>query len=161
MRHAAENGYSVNAWEQLHVCECGHDIRIRQIESLHVAIRNASAHETHDQFTGVMLILLDTWVFSSSVAWQRCEVVPNVIGPTSTTCERVVHHPAVVHYYLFCVFPSLIYNKCSLPALRHNYSLPPYLREPINLTTSNVHYIRFLFHCMGDYVHSQSITRQF
>ena len=40
------------------MCGCGHGygIRIRQIESLHVAIRNASAHEMHDQFTGVMLI---------------------------------------------------------------------------------------------------------
>ena len=42
------------------MCERGHGyairIRIRQIESLHVAIRNASAHKTHDQFTGVMLI---------------------------------------------------------------------------------------------------------
>ena len=44
------------------MCGFGHGygirirIRIRQIESLHVAIRNASAHETHDQFTGVMLI---------------------------------------------------------------------------------------------------------
>ena len=69
---------------------------------------------------------VDTWGFSSSVAWQSFEVVPNVIGPTSTTCERVVHHPAVVHYYVFCVFPSIIYNTCSLPALRHSYSsLPP------------------------------------
>ena len=34
----------------------GYGIRIRKIESLHVAIRNASAHKTHDQFTGVMLI---------------------------------------------------------------------------------------------------------
>ena len=73
-----------------------------------VAIRNASAHETHDQFTGVMLI---HGVFSSSVAWQRFEVVPNVIGPTSTTCERVVHQPAVVNYYVFCVFPSIVYNR--------------------------------------------------
>ena len=42
------------------MCGCGHGygirIRIRQIESLHVAIRNASAHKTRDQFTGVMLI---------------------------------------------------------------------------------------------------------
>ena len=68
---------------------------------------------------------VDTWGFSSSVAWQRFEVVPNVIGPTSSTCERVVHQPAVVHYYVFCVFPSILYNKCSLPALHHNYSLPP------------------------------------
>ena len=37
------------------------------------------------------------WVLASSVAWQSFEVVPNVIGPTSTTCERLVHHPAVVH----------------------------------------------------------------
>ena len=52
---------------------------------------------------------VDTWGFSSSVAWQSFdEVVPNVIGPTSTTCERVVHHPAVVHYYVICVFPSII-----------------------------------------------------
>ena len=35
---------------------CGYGIRIRQIESLHVAIPNASAHETHDKFTGVKLI---------------------------------------------------------------------------------------------------------
>ena len=34
-------------------------------------------------------IEVDTLVFSSSVVWQRFEVVPNVIGPTSTTCERV------------------------------------------------------------------------
>ena len=42
------------------MCGCGHGygirIRIRQIESLHVAIRNASAHKTHYQFTGVILI---------------------------------------------------------------------------------------------------------
>ena len=42
------------------MCGCGHGygilIRIRQIESLHVAIRNASAHKKDDQFTGVMLI---------------------------------------------------------------------------------------------------------
>ena len=40
------------------MCGCGHGygILIRQIESLHVAIQNASAHETPDQFTGVMLI---------------------------------------------------------------------------------------------------------
>ena len=92
------------------MCGCGHGygirIRIRQIESLHVAIRNASAHKTHDQFTGVMLI---HGGISSSVAWQSFEVVPNVIGPTSTTCERVVHQPAVVHHYVFCVFPSIIY----------------------------------------------------
>ena len=67
---------------------------------------------------------VDTWGFSSSIAWQSFEVVPNVIGPTWTNCERVVHHPAVVHYFVFSVFPSIIYNKCSLPALRHNYSLP-------------------------------------
>ena len=67
---------------------------------------------------------VDTWGFSSSVAWQSFEVVPNVIGPTSSTCERVVHQPAVVHYYVFSVFPSIIYNKCSLPALHHNYPLP-------------------------------------
>ena len=54
---------------------------------------------------------VDTWVFASSVAWQSFEVVPNVIGPTSTTCERVVHQPGVVHYYVFCVFPSIICNK--------------------------------------------------
>ena len=38
------------------MCGFGYGIRIRQIESLHVAIRNASAHKTHDQFTGMMLI---------------------------------------------------------------------------------------------------------
>ena len=53
---------------------------------------------------------VDTWGFSSSVAWQSFEVVPNVIGPTSTTCEQVVHQPTVLHYYVFCVFPSIIYN---------------------------------------------------
>ena len=37
------------------MCGYGIRIRIRQIESLHVAIRNASAHKTHDQLT-VMLI---------------------------------------------------------------------------------------------------------
>ena len=78
---------------------------------------------------------VDTWVFSSSVAWQSVEVVPNVIEPTSTTCERVVQHPAVVHYYVFCVFPSIIYNKCSLHVLRHNYSLPPSL-PPSPLTSA-------------------------
>ena len=50
---------------------------------------------------------VDTWGFSSSVAWQSFEVVPNVIGPTSTTCERVVHQPAVVHYYVSCVLQRL------------------------------------------------------
>ena len=34
----------------------GYGIWIQQIESLHVEIRNASAHETHDKFTGVKLI---------------------------------------------------------------------------------------------------------
>ena len=38
------------------MCGCGHRYGIRQIESLHVAIRNAYAHKTHDQFNGVMLI---------------------------------------------------------------------------------------------------------
>ena len=74
---------------------------------------------------------VDTWCFSSSVAWQSFEVVPNVIEPTSSTCERVVHQPAVVHYYVFCVFPSIMYNKCSLPALHHNYSLPPLPSPPL------------------------------
>ena len=27
------------------------------------------------------------WGLASCVAWQSFEVVPNVIGPTSTTCE--------------------------------------------------------------------------
>ena len=27
------------------------------------------------------------WSLALSVAWQSFEVVPNVIGPTSTTCE--------------------------------------------------------------------------
>ena len=76
---------------------------------------------------------VDTWGISSSVAWQSFEVVPNVIGPTSTTCERVVHQPAVVHHYVFCVFPSIIYNKFSLPALRHNYSLPPSSHKHISI----------------------------
>ena len=55
---------------------------------------------------------------ASSVPWQSFEVVPSVIGQTSTPCERCVHHSAVVH--VFCVFPYIIYNKWSLPALRHN-----------------------------------------
>ena len=41
----------------------GNGIRIRQIESL----RNVSAHKTHDQFTGVMLI----HGFSSQVSRGR------------------------------------------------------------------------------------------
>ena len=153
---------------------------------------------------------VDTWGFSSSVAWQSFEVVPNVIAPTSTTCERVVHHPAVVHYYVFCVFPSIIYNKCSLPALCHllfppslppslspslppslalsfatslplslppshptlSPSLPPFLlpslpppplrpslSEGTYQSPNQQHCIRFFFLCMGDYFHSQSITR--
>ena len=50
MRHAAKNGYSVNAKERFHVCGCGHGYGIQ------IRIRNASAQEMHDQFTGVMLI---------------------------------------------------------------------------------------------------------
>ena len=42
------------------MCGCGHGygirIRIRQIESLHVAIRNASAHKTHVKVLGVTII---------------------------------------------------------------------------------------------------------
>ena len=86
------------------MCGCGHRYGIRQIESLHVAIRNASAHKTHDQFTEVMLI----HGFFPQVS--SFEVDPNVIGPTSTTCERFVHYPAVVDI-MCCVFPSIIYNK--------------------------------------------------
>ena len=41
------------------MCGCGHGygIRIRQIESVHVAIRNASgAHKTHVKFLGVTIM---------------------------------------------------------------------------------------------------------
>ena len=42
------------------MCGCGHGygirIRIRQIESVHVAIRNAYAHKTHVKFLGVTIM---------------------------------------------------------------------------------------------------------
>ena len=38
------------------MCGCGHGIRIWQIESRHVAIRNASAHTMHVKFPGVTII---------------------------------------------------------------------------------------------------------
>ena len=42
------------------MCGCGHGygtrIRTRQIESVHLAIRNASAHKTHVKFLGVTII---------------------------------------------------------------------------------------------------------
>ena len=40
------------------MCGCGHryGIWIRQIESVHVAIRNASAHKTHVKFLGVTIM---------------------------------------------------------------------------------------------------------
>ena len=40
------------------MCGCGHGygIRIRKIESVHVAIRNASAHKTHVKFLGVTIM---------------------------------------------------------------------------------------------------------
>ena len=44
-----------------------------------------------------MAVTIYKWCLASSVAWQSFEVVPNVIGPTSTTCKLFVHDPAVVH----------------------------------------------------------------
>ena len=47
---------------------------------------------------------VDIWAFASSVAWQSVEVLPNVIGPMSTTCERFMHHSAVVNSMCYVSF---------------------------------------------------------
>ena len=79
------------------MCGCGHGygIRIRQIESLHVAIRNASAHKTDDQFTGVMLIHGVSPQVSRGRALKSFRMLLDRRRPLS--CGRVVHQPAVVH----------------------------------------------------------------
>ena len=183
--------------------------RIRQIESLHVAIRNASAHETHDQFTGLKLIHWFSLRVSCGSALKSCRMLLD--RRRRLVNELQVHHPAVVHYYVFCVFPSIICNKCSLPALCHNYFFlpplhtlpyptlpslicnkcslpalchnyfflpplpyptlpsPPLPSPPLPSSSSEgtyqspiqQHCIRFFFLYMGDYFHSQLITRQF
>ena len=105
MRHPAKNGYGVNAYERFHVCRCGHGygirIRIRQIESLYVAIPNASALKTHDQFSGVMLIHGVSPQMSRGRALKSFRMLLDRRRPLS--CERVVHQSAVVHYYMCSV----------------------------------------------------------
>ena len=82
MRHPAKHGYSVNASRSDLMCADADMDTANRIatcsDSKCIRTRNAPSIHRSD---------VDTWVFASSVAWQSFEVIPNVIGPTSTTCE--------------------------------------------------------------------------
>ena len=76
------------------MCGHGYGIRIRQIESLHVAIRNASAHEKHDKFTGVMMI----HGFSPQVSRGRAlKSFRMLLDRRQRLVNELCNHPAVVH----------------------------------------------------------------
>ena len=72
------------------MCGCGHGYGIQKIESLHVAIRNASTHETHDIFIGVTLI----HGFSLQVSRGRALKSFRMLLDRR---RRLVDHPTVVH----------------------------------------------------------------
>ena len=97
MRHPAKNDNSVNASRSDSMCADADTDTANRIATVHVA----SAHETHDQFTVVMLIHGFSPQVSRGRALKSFRMLLDRRRP-------LVHHPAVVHYYVFCVFSKIL-----------------------------------------------------